>query len=101
MTSAKENIPVRESFSPLNTKNVNFKTVTGTQNSNSGVSSTSSRRIDTLSNGSNSITNDERSLTGKRQTNGDDGNMEILITKSKHDEKVTVSVLIVLFALNK
>ncbi|XP_043482461.1 uncharacterized protein LOC122511352 [Leptopilina heterotoma] len=95
VTSGKENIPVRESFSPLSTKNPNFKTVTGTHsNSNSGVSSASSRRIDTISNGSNSLTNNERSLSGERQKNGEDRNMEILIPNSKYDEKVLLHGLI-------
>ena len=78
-----------ESLSSLDIRVEKFKTATGTQsNSNSGVSSVSSRRIDCFSNGSNAGTNDGRTLPGRRKHNGEDRNVEILIPDNKSEEKV-------------
>lgn len=91
--SAKENIPVIESLSSLRTRVEKFKTATGTQsNSNSGVSSVSSRRVDCVSDVSNAGTNDRRTLTGRRKYNGEDRNVEILTPDNKSEEKVIEKV---------
>ncbi|XP_033211693.1 uncharacterized protein LOC117169427 isoform X2 [Belonocnema kinseyi] len=93
--SAKENIPVLESLSSLNTRAEKFKTATGTQsNSNSGASSVSSRRVDCISAGSNAGTNDRRALTGRIKYSGEDRNAEILTSYNKTEGKVLLHGLI-------